>query len=198
MASKAYSGYSFRRRLEDDCMSDTHEGGCLCGKVRYRLTGNPDETEGAGICHCTNCRRRTGSAFGVQVFFPKDAFQLTKGELKTYEYRSDVDRWVRTEFCRNCGTTVTWLAEPNGTRNYDPSHLARLTIRPGSNRRNGRYTADRRSLGSRTPGTSTSTIRIPTSTKGSSRREAARRNCSGTRDRTRILARPEGFEPPTL
>ena len=113
MASRAYSGYSFRRRLEDDCMSDTHEGGCLCGKVRYRLTGNPDETEGAGICHCTNCRRRTGSAFGVQVFFPKDAFQLTKGELKTYEYRSDVDRWVRTEFCRNCGTTMTWLAEWN-------------------------------------------------------------------------------------
>ena len=93
-------------------MSDIHEGGCLCGTVRYRVTGNPDATEGTGICHCTFCKRRSGGAFGVQVYFPKDAFQLVSGELKTYQYRSDVTgRWIRLEFCPNCGTTVTWLAE---------------------------------------------------------------------------------------
>jgi len=34
------------------------------------------------------------------------------GVLKTYEYRSDeTNRWVKIEFCPNCGTTVTWTGE---------------------------------------------------------------------------------------
>ena len=95
-------------------MSDTHEGGCLCGKVRYRVNGNPDETEGAGICHCTFCKRRTGSAFGVAAYFPKAAVQITGGELKSYEYRSDEsNKLLRMEFCPTCGTTVTWVGEWN-------------------------------------------------------------------------------------
>ena len=53
---------------KENVMSNAHEGGCLCGAVRYRVEGNPDETEGVGICHCRFCKRRTGSAFGTQVF----------------------------------------------------------------------------------------------------------------------------------
>jgi len=95
-------------------MSQIHEGGCLCGAVRYRIEGNPDEIEGTGICHCTFCKRRSGSAFGVAAYFPDAAVQVTGGSLKSYEYRSDeTQRWLRMEFCPTCGTAVTWMAEWN-------------------------------------------------------------------------------------
>ena len=39
-----------------------HEGGCLCGALRYRVAGDPRRTT---ICHCTDCQRRTGTAFAL-------------------------------------------------------------------------------------------------------------------------------------
>ena len=95
-------------------MGQIHEGGCLCGAVRYRVTGQPFRT---GVCHCRFCQRRTGSAFGVGVYFRKQDFELTRGALKSYEHKSDESgRWLRMEFCANCGNTVTWTLElfPDG------------------------------------------------------------------------------------
>jgi hypothetical protein len=86
-----------------------HEGGCVCGAVRYRVRNAPFRT---GVCHCKFCQRRTGSAFGVGVYFRKEDFELLRGELKSYEYRSDESgRWLKMQFCPNCGTTVSWTAE---------------------------------------------------------------------------------------
>ena len=35
-----------------------------------------------------------------------------RGELRTYEHRSDESgRWLRNQFCPNCGSTVTWTLE---------------------------------------------------------------------------------------
>ena len=90
-------------------MADIHEGGCLCGKVRYSVEGNPVV---AGVCHCTFCKRRTGSAFGVAAYFDESGVQITSGAPKAYEYRSDEShRWLKTNFCQDCGTTVTWTME---------------------------------------------------------------------------------------
>ena len=87
-------------------MQEPREGGCLCGAVRYRVTNAPFRTS---VCHCTFCQRRTGSAFGLGAYFKKDDFELLSGELRSYEHRSDESgRWLRLEFCPNCGTTVTW------------------------------------------------------------------------------------------
>ncbi len=89
-------------------MTEVHEGGCLCGSVRYRVVGEPML---AGVCHCKLCQRGTGSAFREVAYFEEVAVQIS-GALKAYEYRSDeIDRWIRTEFCPTCGTTVTWTAE---------------------------------------------------------------------------------------
>lgn len=85
-----------------------HEGGCLCRAVRYRVK---DEPVRASVCHCRNCQRRTGSAFGIGAYF-KDGDVEIEGEVKSYEYRSDESgRSLRTQFCPVCGTTVTWTAE---------------------------------------------------------------------------------------
>ncbi len=89
-----------------------HEGGCLCGAVRYRVTGQPVR---ASICHCRNCQRRTGSAFGMGAYFRPEQVEILRGELKTYAYRSDESgRWLHMQFCPQCGGTVTWTAEALG------------------------------------------------------------------------------------
>ncbi|MCD6042929.1 MAG: Gfa-like protein [Burkholderiales bacterium] len=86
-----------------------HEGGCNCGAVRFRVKSAPQRTS---VCHCKFCQRRTGSAFGLGAYFLKDDFELLKGELRAYEHRSDESgRWLRTEFCPTCGSTVTWTLE---------------------------------------------------------------------------------------
>jgi hypothetical protein len=88
---------------------ETHEGGCACGAVRYRVKNAPFRTS---ACHCRACQRRTGSAFGVGIYFKDGDFELLRGTVRCYEFNSDESgRWLRMEFCVNCGTTVSWTAE---------------------------------------------------------------------------------------
>src|SRR4051812_26517182 len=86
-----------------------HEGGCLCGAVRYRVEGEPVLSS---VCSCTACQRRTGSAFGFGAYFKAEQVEILRGEPATYEHRSDeTGRWLRFQFCTKCGTQVTWTAE---------------------------------------------------------------------------------------
>lgn len=80
-------------------------GGCLCGRVRYTLTGEPAFT---GVCHCRNCQRYTGTAFEAVTVFPSNAVTV-QGELKTYQDTGDSGKPVYRRFCPNCGSGV--LAE---------------------------------------------------------------------------------------
>jgi len=109
-------------------MTDIHEGGCLCGSVRYRTIGEPML---ATVCHCTFCQRRTGSAFSEPALFKLEQVEFLGGPLTTYEHRSDeTHRWLRLEFCPRWGTTVSWTVERRpGTRGiaggtfHDPTWL---------------------------------------------------------------------------
>jgi hypothetical protein len=49
------------------------KGGCLCGAVRYTTTAEP---VGSGVCHCRDCQRFTGSAFGALVYVPKETLTI--------------------------------------------------------------------------------------------------------------------------
>lgn len=90
-------------------MSEFHEGGCLCGSVRYRVKGQPARVS---VCHCTDCQRRTGSAFAVVAHFNDENVEMTGGPLSFHEYRSNEShRWIRLQFCPRCGSTVTLTAE---------------------------------------------------------------------------------------
>ena len=89
-------------------METMHEGACVCGGVRYRTAGQPQRV---AICACTWCQRRSGSAFGVSVYFNEDDVEILQGSLRKYRLTSDAGRWLETEFCKTCGTTVTWTLE---------------------------------------------------------------------------------------
>ncbi len=91
-------------------MSRTHKGGCLCGSVRYQVTGAP---EVASVCHCRYCQLRSGSAFSISVYFAQDQVQLGDGAVKTHELTTASGRAFDTRFCTECGTTVWWTI---GTR----------------------------------------------------------------------------------
>jgi hypothetical protein len=71
-------------------------GGCLCGAVRYEVTGEPYVS---GICHCTTCRKLTGSSFSATANWRRDQVRMT-GEVASYESR---------QFCLTCGSRLFWL-----------------------------------------------------------------------------------------
>ena len=77
-------------------------GGCLCGQVRYTLTGNP---EMSGLCHCRDCQRYTGSAFEPLLIFEANSIDL-RGELKTFDVKGGSGNSVHRRFCPNCGSGV--------------------------------------------------------------------------------------------
>jgi len=108
-------------------MTDLHEGGCLCGDDRYRVRGQPLE---AIVCHCTFCQRRTGTAFGVELFFPAENIEFTGGVPKTFEHRNESGRWLRLDFCGHCGTTIGMTAERRPGQRVLME--ARLTTAPGT------------------------------------------------------------------
>lgn len=89
-------------------MSEVHEGGCVCGGVRYRTTAEPKRVS---LCSCSWCTKRTGSVCGLSVYFEKDDVEILQGDLKSYRLTSDAGRWLESEFCTTCGTTVTWTLE---------------------------------------------------------------------------------------
>src|SRR5208282_4119948 len=88
---------------------DTHSGGCLCGEVRYVVSGHPAF---GLVCHCRFCQRRLAGAFAVIAYFDERLVEFVQGTLTEYEHRSDESgRWLRMAFCGNCGTTVSHTAE---------------------------------------------------------------------------------------
>jgi hypothetical protein len=58
---------------------------CLCGAVRYKAAASPVLV---GICHCWDCQKLTGSAFGFLVGLPRDTFEL-RGTVKSYSELAD-------------------------------------------------------------------------------------------------------------
>jgi hypothetical protein len=85
-------------------MTSVHEGGCLCGDVRYRTTAEPLRVT---ICHCSFCQKLTGSAFLVEPIFRRQDVAFSGAAPSSYEHRSDTSRKrVTLNFCGRCGTTI--------------------------------------------------------------------------------------------
>ena len=81
-------------------------GGCMCGAVRYESAA--DAVMQAN-CYCRDCQRSTGGAFAPVVLVPKEAFKLTKGQLKHYEVSADSGNKISRGFCADCGSPIVSL-----------------------------------------------------------------------------------------
>ena len=84
-------------------------GGCLCGAVRFELNG---PIEVINYCHCSRCRRRTGSAFATVVHAQLEDFRFVAGEEGIATFVPE--GWNRRSFCRTCGSPLPGLNEADG------------------------------------------------------------------------------------
>jgi hypothetical protein len=84
-------------------MTIARDGGCQCGHLRYRIEGEPI---GLVVCHCTECQRQSGSAFGMSLAIPSAAFRLLAGELARFTVVADSGRSKICSFCPECGCRI--------------------------------------------------------------------------------------------
>jgi hypothetical protein len=101
-------------------------GKCLCGAVQYSVA---DECACAVNCHCSNCRRATGSAFKPFASIERDKLRLTKGADGVMIFGEEQGHDAH---CKVCGSLLysvvrdgTFVHVPMGTLVDDPG------IRPG-------------------------------------------------------------------
>jgi hypothetical protein len=93
----------------ESATQEAHEGGCVCGALRYRTRGEPMRVT---VCHCTWCQRRTGTAFAVEPVFTREQVEIWGGPRTKYRHVSDVSgRWLDLEFCPTCGTNIGFTLE---------------------------------------------------------------------------------------
>ena len=80
-------------------MTQDQTGGCLCGAVRFTVTGPVSEPI---ACHCRECQRQSGN-YWVAVSAPSDRVEIT-GEVGWVS----VSRQARRGFCPRCGGFLFW------------------------------------------------------------------------------------------
>jgi hypothetical protein len=96
-------------------------GSCHCGEITFVAAIDPDKLR---ICHCTDCRKLSGTAFRLVVPVDEGDFELTSGNPKIYVKLADSGNERQQAFCGTCGTPIFAASNAPGPR--------RLGIRAGT------------------------------------------------------------------
>jgi hypothetical protein len=89
---------------EASVSNDKLEGGCQCGSVRYRITGEAIMT---ALCHCSMCRRACAAPAVAWAMYTESQVEFSNDDLKTYES----SQGCRRGFCRQCGSQIRFTAD---------------------------------------------------------------------------------------
>ncbi|MCU7239023.1 MULTISPECIES: GFA family protein [Pseudomonas] len=84
-------------------MTEAYQGSCLCAAVSYELLTPP---KAVSHCHCSQCRKGHGAAFGSYGSVPRSALRVLRGADSIKAYASS--QTVLREFCGACGSTLFW------------------------------------------------------------------------------------------
>ncbi|MGH1360453.1 MAG: GFA family protein [Burkholderiaceae bacterium] len=79
------------------------QGGCLCGAVRYRLTG---QVRDIYQCHCVDCQRASGTGSSLNMPVASDRLEVIAGEPKVFSRQVDSGRTLHRFFCADCGSPL--------------------------------------------------------------------------------------------
>ena len=85
----------------------TRTASCRCGQLRATATGEPVRVS---VCHCLDCKKRTGSAFSAQARWPVERVTV-EGESKTWTQLADSGNRITHHFCPDCGSTIHYVIE---------------------------------------------------------------------------------------
>ena len=90
----------------------SHTASCGCGQLKARCDGAPDSIV---QCHCADCKKRSGSAFGLGAYYQGEAVTIT-GVSQRYIRKAASGADFIQFFCPNCATTLYWTTErhPSG------------------------------------------------------------------------------------
>lgn len=84
-------------------MSETFEGSCHCGAVRFRLMSRPMFTH---CCHCRDCQKQTGGAFAINALIETSRIEMLKGEPVACSMRTESGRPHDIYRCDACGVAL--------------------------------------------------------------------------------------------
>lgn len=89
-------------------MTNNYHGSCLCGKIRFDITG---DIRNIVYCHCSECRKAQGSAFATNGIVDADRFIITSGRdaLTEYQYTPIQSKY----FCKHCGSPIMSINSAN-------------------------------------------------------------------------------------
>lgn len=84
-------------------MDILHQGSCLCGAVKYRVS---TELKAVTHCHCRKCQKGHGAAFATYASALRSAVSIMTNAqaLKGYESSEGITR----QFCAHCGSSLFW------------------------------------------------------------------------------------------
>jgi hypothetical protein len=119
---------------DDSTAAQPITGRCLCGRVGFRITGRLAPVV---YCHCSQCRRASGTAFAANAGVPRNAIEFSAGRDLITEYESSPGKF--RAFCSRCGSPIysrvaadpTQLRIRLGTLDGDPGRrsLAHCWVR---------------------------------------------------------------------
>ena len=105
-------------------MEHLASGSCLCGAVRFRLSGT---FESFFLCHCSRCRKDTGSAHAANLFSSSASINWLAGEDKVKTFTLPHTRHAKS-FCTDCGSALPTvqmegrlLVVPAGSLDSEPT-----------------------------------------------------------------------------
>jgi hypothetical protein len=83
-------------------------GSCVCGAVAFEVE---EPFAGFQYCHCSRCRKKTGSAHAANAFVAPAQFAWTRGEDHVKKFDLEGTRWS-SAFCATCGSGMPFLNAP--------------------------------------------------------------------------------------
>ena len=92
-------------------MSESIHGSCLCGQVSYRVSG---PLQSFHLCHCSQCRKSTGSAHAANIFAEAEQIEWLSGEDLIKRYTPDKEDVISKCFCSHCGSLVPYVSLKSG------------------------------------------------------------------------------------
>jgi hypothetical protein len=87
-------------------MLDRITGSCLCARVAFEITG---PIEAFHWCHCSRCRKDTGSAHASNLFIRPESLGWLRGESLVKRFDLPEAERFATAFCTQCGSPAPYL-----------------------------------------------------------------------------------------